>query len=72
MESMTQEELSKSSPALRPLKEEVEALEMKRIMEALAASQGVIKDAARQLNLTVRIFSYKLNKYGIRRKFTSD
>ena len=44
---------------------EVHELEKKRLREALAKSGGNIHEAARSINITYRIFYYKLKKYGI-------
>ncbi len=44
-------------------KKAIEALEKELITEAMKANKGVIAKAARQLNLTERILSYKIKKY---------
>ncbi len=45
--------------------EEVGQLERKRLEEALARSHGNIHQAARDIDITYRIFYYKMKKYGI-------
>ena len=49
------------------LKKTVEALEKELIMRAMKDNQWVIAKAARQLDLTERILSYKIKKYQIQR-----
>ena len=44
-------------------KKAIEALEKELIAEAMKANRGVMAKAARQLNLTERILSYKIKKY---------
>ncbi|MDA8155719.1 MAG: hypothetical protein M0Z52_04580 [Actinomycetota bacterium] len=50
------------------LKEKVEELERKEIMNALRESGWVKSRAARALGLSERMFNYRLRKYGIRLK----
>ncbi|MCQ2445216.1 MAG: sigma 54-interacting transcriptional regulator, partial [Mailhella sp.] len=45
--------------------DEVRSLEKKRLEEALAGSHGNIHQAARNIDITYRIFYYKMKKYGI-------
>ena len=45
--------------------DEVRSLEKKRLEEALAGSHGNIHQAARNTDITYRIFYYKMKKYGI-------
>ncbi len=54
-------------PTGRPLSfhEEVGLLEKKRLEEALSRSHGNIHQAARDIDITYRIFYYKMKKYGI-------
>lgn len=49
------------------LKKTVEALEKELILKAMKENNGVIAKAARQLDLTERILSYKIKKYQIPR-----
>ncbi|MBI1822187.1 MAG: helix-turn-helix domain-containing protein [Nitrospirae bacterium] len=44
-------------------KKAIEALEKELITEAMKANKGIIAKAARQLNLTERVLSYKIKKY---------
>jgi Nif-specific regulatory protein len=46
----------------------VESLEKEILMDALKNTKGNIKQAARQIQITVRKFSYKAAKYGINYK----
>ena len=52
-------------------KKAVETLEKELLIKAMEENDWVIAKAARQLDLTERILSYKIRKYQIRRK-TSD
>jgi two-component system response regulator AtoC len=52
-------------------KKAVETLEKELLIKAMEENNWVIAKAARQLDLTERILSYKIRKYQIRRK-TSD
>ena len=45
---------------------EIEALERRRILEAMAEASWVQSQAARRLGLTPRQLGYKLKKYEIR------
>ena len=60
-------ELVAGSPHAAPLgfHEEVGLLEKTRLEEALARSGGNIHQAARDIDITYRIFYYKMKKYGI-------
>jgi transcriptional regulator with GAF, ATPase, and Fis domain len=49
------------------LKKTVEALEKELIIKAMKENKWVIAKAARQLDLTERILSYKIKKYQIPR-----
>jgi Nif-specific regulatory protein len=57
---------SKTLP--QSLEAAVESLEKEIIMDALKNTKGNIKQAARQIQITVRKFSYKSAKYGINYK----
>ncbi|MFN4131446.1 MAG: sigma-54-dependent transcriptional regulator [Caldimicrobium sp.] len=62
------EDLSKKEPLLEalltlPLEEAVEALEKKRIKEALEKAKGVKVKAAEMLGITERMLRYKMEKY---------
>ena len=48
------------------LKEKIEELERREIMNALRESGWVKSRAARLLGLSERMFNYRLRKYGIR------
>ncbi|MDA8169217.1 MAG: hypothetical protein M0Z59_05895 [Nitrospiraceae bacterium] len=48
------------------LKEKIEELEKKEIMDALKTVGWVKSRAARALGLSERMFNYRLKKYGIR------
>ncbi len=50
------------------LKEKVEEIERQEIVEALRRSDWVKARAARVLGITERMLSYRLRKYGIKRK----
>jgi transcriptional regulator with GAF, ATPase, and Fis domain len=52
-------------------KKAVETLEKELIIKAMDENHWVMAKAARQLDLTERILSYKIRKYQIQRK-TSD
>lgn len=52
-------------------KKAVETLEKELIIKAMEENHWVMAKAARQLDLTERILSYKIRKYKIQRK-TSD
>jgi DNA-binding NtrC family response regulator len=53
------------SVELRPLAEEIEALERRRIREALAAAGGVKSRAARLISMPERTFRLKLRQYNL-------
>ncbi len=53
---------------MRSLKEKVEEIEKQAILEALKKSSWVKARAARMLGITERMISYKIKKYGIKRK----
>jgi transcriptional regulator with GAF, ATPase, and Fis domain len=50
-----------------PLKKTVETLEKELIVKAMNENKWVIAKAARHLDLTERILSYKIKKYQIQR-----
>ncbi len=52
---------------LRPIAEELEALERERMREALAAAGGVKTRAARLISMPERTFRLKLRQYGLDR-----
>ncbi len=54
-------------PADTPLsfRQEIISLEKKRLEEALRSANGNIHQAARDIDITYRIFYYKMKKYGI-------
>lgn len=52
-------------PSSLGFREEVGRLEKTRLEEALARSRGNIHQAARNIDITYRIFYYKMKKYGI-------
>lgn len=54
-----------SAPSFRPLAEELEELEKRRIREALAATGGVKIHAARLIGMPERTFRLKLRQYGL-------
>ena len=49
-------------------KKAVETLEKELLIKAMEENQWVMAKAARQLDLTERILSYKIRKYQIQRK----
>ena len=59
------EEKEEERPAPLRFHEEVGRLEKTRLEEALARSRGNIHQAARDIDITYRIFYYKMKKYGI-------
>ena len=59
------EETEEERPASMGFHEEVGRLEKTRLEEALARSRGNIHQAARDIDITYRIFYYKMKKYGI-------
>ncbi len=61
---LCQAEKAAAEPASK-FREEVQQLEKKRLQEALSKSDGNIHNAAKSINITYRIFYYKLKKYGI-------
>jgi len=52
----------------RSLKERLEEMEREEIIRALKQCNWVKARAARKLGITERMISYRVNKYGIRRK----
>lgn len=50
------------------LKEKIEELEKKEILNALLSNGWVKSRAAKSLGLSERMFNYRLKKYGIRIK----
>lgn len=51
------------------LKESLEAVERQRLTEALDKHGGRLNQAAEELGLSPQLMSYKVNKYGLRKKF---
>lgn len=57
-----------SEPVFRPIGEELRELERRRMVEALEASGGVQKQAARLLGMPLRTFVLKVKQYGLGRR----
>jgi two-component system, NtrC family, response regulator AtoC len=55
-------------PRFRPIGEEIEELERRRIAEALAAAAGVQTRAAELISMSLRTFQQRLKDYGIGRR----
>ena len=55
-------------PRFRPIGEEIEELERRRIIEALAAAAGVQTRAAELISMSLRTFQQRLKDYGIGRR----
>jgi two-component system, NtrC family, response regulator AtoC len=55
-------------PRFRPIGEEIEELERRRIGEALAAAAGVQTRAAELISMSLRTFQQRLKDYGITRR----
>lgn len=51
---------------MRPLSEEIDELERRRMMKALTATGGVKTHTARMLGMPIRTFTLKLKRHGIR------
>ncbi len=54
--------------AFRPIAEEVRELERRRMREAIAAADGVLKEAARLIGMPLRTFHLKAKHYGLTAK----
>jgi len=52
--------------SFRPIAEELQALERRRMTEALRATGGVQRRAAELIGMPVRTFTFKLTQYGMR------
>jgi two-component system response regulator AtoC len=52
--------------SFRPIAEELQALERRRMTEALRATGGVQRRAAELIGMPVRTFTFKLTQYGLR------
>jgi DNA-binding NtrC family response regulator len=52
--------------SFRPIAEELQALERRRMAEALRATGGVQRRAAELIGMPVRTFTFKLTQYGLR------
>lgn len=52
--------------SFRPIAEELQALERRRMTEALHATGGVQRRAAELIGMPVRTFTFKLTQYGLR------
>ncbi len=53
---------------MESLKEKIEEIEKKEIIEALMNSNWIMSRAARKLGITERMIGYKIKKYRIIRK----
>lgn len=58
-------------PKFRNLEDEIRALEQRRMLEALAETEGVQNKAAELLGMPVRTFAHKMKQYGLRPKTPS-
>jgi DNA-binding NtrC family response regulator len=56
----------RSADSFRPVAEEIRALEKRRMIEALQATGGVQRRAARLIGMPVRTFTCKLTQYNLR------
>jgi DNA-binding NtrC family response regulator len=56
----------RSADSFRPIAEELQALERRRMTEALRATGGVQRRAAELIGMPVRTFTFKLTQYGLR------
>ncbi len=52
--------------SFRPIAEELQALERRRMTEALRATGGVLRRAAELIGMPLRTFTFKLTQYGLR------
>jgi two-component system response regulator AtoC len=59
-----------AGPRFRPIGDEIEELERRRISEALAAAGGVQARAAELISMSLRTFQQRLKDYGIGRRRT--
>jgi two-component system response regulator AtoC len=57
-----------ATPRFRPIADEIEELERRRISEALAAAGGVQARAAELISMSLRTFQQRLKDYGIARR----
>jgi len=64
--STSDDDASASASAFRPITEEVNQLEARRMAEALAATDGVHKRAAVLIGMPIRTFTTKVKLYGLR------
>ena len=58
--------IARPSASFRPIAEELQALERRRMTEALRATGGVQRRAAELIGMPVRTFTFKLTQYGLR------
>jgi two-component system response regulator AtoC len=59
-------DLARPTESFRPIAEELQALERRRMTEALRATGGVQRRAAELIGMPVRTFTFKLTQYGLR------
>jgi DNA-binding NtrC family response regulator len=59
-------EFVRPADSFRPIAEELQALERRRMTEALRATGGVQRRAAELIGMPVRTFTFKLTQYGLR------
>lgn len=59
-------DLVRPAESFRPIAEELQALERRRMTEALRATGGVQRRAAELIGMPVRTFTFKLTQYGLR------
>jgi two-component system, NtrC family, response regulator AtoC len=57
---------ARPAASFRPIAEELQALERRRMTEALRATGGVQRRAAELIGMPVRTFTFKLTQYGLR------
>lgn len=57
---------ARPATSFRPIAEELQALERRRMTEALRATGGVQRRAAELIGMPVRTFTFKLTQYGLR------
>ena len=55
-------------PRFRPIADEIEELERRRMSEALAAAEGVQTRAAELISMSLRTFQQRLKDYGMGRR----
>lgn len=58
--------VARPAASFRPIAEELQALERRRMTEALRATGGVQRRAAELIGMPVRTFTFKLTQYGLR------